>query len=122
MMSFTAAGYPGIAPSDPAFYTHLFNRGVSGKHIFDAWVLDFLSDLYNLTHDANHNDGEVCSIRDKISAQAKASFLIHRNGRQGSRDLSKDSAVIPTTVLKDLPEEVQTILYGLELVPGGRRA
>ena len=123
MIQFTVSSLTGAVPAEPDMYSKLYDGGnQSGRHCFDGIVLNGFTDLYDLVVDSLTPDGEIVSWKDKASAEVRATFMIHRNGRQGERDLDLDTVVMTVDTMRQLPEEAQTLLYGYEKVPGGRRS
>lgn len=106
------------------FYSDMLKTNPSGKHCFDAAVLldigaEFAAEKINDTA-----DGEKIVIASKLDAARIATDItLHRNGRVGERDLSKDTIVIPIEKLAAMPDAVQDALYLREQTPGatGRR-
>jgi hypothetical protein len=47
--------------------------------------------------------------------------LLHKNGRVGARDLTKDTLVFTIEELAKMPDDIQAALYPLEHTPEGRR-
>lgn len=98
-----------------AFYSDIFNAGnVSGDHYFDAAVLLALGAAAAVKR--AEPSGDVCDIT--IAGRRKAAdVLIHRNGRAGPADATKDTVVITIEKLAAFDDAQQDILYRYEQVP-----
>lgn len=106
------------------FYSDLLKTNPSGRHCFDAAVLLDIGAEFTVQKLEDTADGEKIAIASKLDAARIATDItLHRNGRVGDRDLSKDTIVIPIEKLAGLPDAVQDALYLSEQTPGatGRR-
>lgn len=106
------------------FYTDILKSGnVSGQHYFDAVVLSELAKIGVMNEkQVDDSNGEKIKLLDS-EKEITTDITLHRNGRTGQRDLSKDTVVIPIERLAAMPDEVQAVLYLHEQVPeiSGRR-
>lgn len=106
------------------FYSDMLKSNPSGKHCFDAAVLLDISAEFTAEKINDTADGEKIAIASKLDdARIATDITLHRNGRVGERDLSKDTIVIPIEKLAAMPDAVQDSLYLREQTPGatGRR-
>jgi hypothetical protein len=102
-------------------YSDIYASGnISGRHVFNGAALTVIGggsrQLRNTRPDA---DGERLDVVDG-AATVITGLLIHRNGRQGLRDLSVDKIVLTIEQLHPLPDAVQEALRPFENMPGGR--
>lgn len=105
-------------------YSKMLETNPSGKHCFDAAVLLDIGAGFTVQKLEDTADGEKIAIASKLDAARIATDIkLHRNGRVGERDLSKDTIVIPIEKLAAMPDAVQDALYQREQTPGatGRR-
>lgn len=103
-------------------YTNLYNAGNrSGVHTFNGTLLinGLSAGAGNATIQPHQNnkEGELVSIR-RQGAVILEFIELHRNGRQGGRNLDQDTFVIEIFKLAALSEADQTIIAASEQLPG----
>ena len=99
------------------FYSDMFNAGNrSGICTFDA---DALTATVVTKSDPDPNGEKVEAV---IAGRTITDILVHRNGRRGTRDLTKDTIILSTEKLAAMTDAQQVALYQFERTPGsGRR-
>ena len=98
-----------------AFYSDMANEhGPGGEHYFDAGVILLLGGT-TVVKRADPS-GSVCDIII-ASRRAAADVLLHRNGREGSTDVARDTVVIPLTKLVQFDDAQQATLLQYEQIP-----
>lgn len=93
-----------------AVYSDIFVTNKAGVHVFPATVVTDLS--LTLTEQVDVPDG----VRAKLSGDL---VLLHKNGRVGPIDLTKDALVVSITLLQKLSDAIQTALRSREILPVG---
>ena len=101
------------------FYGDFFKANGSGQHTFDGIVLNQLGS-YQSADKRAAADGEVIQIKAG-AAVIVDDVLLHRNGRIGSKDHTKDTIVLPIEKLAAMPDDLQALFFQHERVPGGYR-
>ena len=96
----------------PGFYTDLYNGGNrSGSHTFDPELIGKVT-LYDAVKEANVQDGELYTWRNKANGNVVCTFVVHVDG--GKIKITIDQLI-------GFPNPTQNTLYQYEIVPFGRR-
>lgn len=101
------------------FYGDFIKANGSGQHTFDGVVLDQLAS-YQTNDKRATADGEVIQIKAGATVIVD-DVLLHRNGRVGGKDSTKDILVLPVEKLSVMPEDLQALFFQYERVPTGYR-
>ena len=93
-----------------AYYADLFITNKSGVHTFSAGVLTALG--LTLTQQQETSDGVT-------GRWGPDRVLLHKNGRIGAIDLTRDTLVVPITVLQKQSADIQQTVQAYEITPTG---
>lgn len=100
------------------FYNDLISAGnTSGQHCFDASMIDpSLLSGATISNVRAHPDGELVDVTAG-GGFSLPNVLIHRNGRVGPRDLTKDTIVLTVFQLAALSNPRQSFAITFEQCP-----
>lgn len=103
------------------FYAEFVQGNASGQHTFNAAVLALLG-KYQAQDVSIVPEGQIVKLVDvEKSEDVATGILVHRDGRVGGKDLSKDKIVMRAEQLSPLPVAIQDAMLPFEITPDGRR-